>query len=1303
MTITPLKNERRSPPGMRIDELHPLKIEVTPTGTGVEPLPTSPLAMSQESSIKVTLSQTHGQPGSSVMVSGTVTPPPTSSDALVRILFRDCDFTTGLVEAPVGRNGRFSQVVAIPAEAEVGSRAIIIVGGRGIIIVGGRPVMTEAPFIVDPLPPSPIIGKVTIRLPNGQLRPEPGVRVSIFGRVTDRNDNLMPIIAETTTDSAGSFLANIPPNMDLSCGFAAAAKEGFSFEAASLNFQRRAKSDQSLSIVGKRFNPPGDLVPFDPSVVPMFAKYEKSARGSLSCELVDIGQFASMIGRGIPVSNSFAAVLPFVVPSGYTVHFVFSEQHGRLRATSTDGVRWIAGGADMSEFRASHSSITVHVEVSGEGVTKKFSPSLEFSVQDVPWFNDWMVQRKVKFNETARRYEFSATLPGSPAFSFNEPLNLPGITLDNSIGAGIPVTENLNLDGSWSGTARMILGVTLLGLNVADSLGLPYNQGPKKYYVSRSHAFKLDRVPVAPQLQGCADIPGLHYQAGGSFTIVGRRIGFGFFISAKICQGVLVEAESEVMRDLRTSLGFNLHLQSSLPITFEILFGPCGGEASISPKVDACVRVQCDTRPCRVTVGNGCGICYQLRTDLDYRIQCFGITIYKGRAGIGLLEWPRCIGNESSAEDERQAADVAPLSPTPTVASDGNGRALAVWIQDQSANPSTPDRRLYFSSYDGNAWSSAARLSQDRVLVEAPQVAFYGPSRAVAVWSQSKLSLQEALMSSPEAILTSGELYYALWDGRQWGRPAPITNDDLMDGAPSLAADPESGRMIVGWNRFNTSARPNQDPLALYYSSFDGTRWSAPALMDVNSTTQDSQLKVAFDRRGQAVAVWLRDADHDALTSADRQLVMSRLTGQAWSAPEAIPNLPAGAFSPSLAFDTKNNPILAFVVPPVDQATGAPTSGVGNQNALYAAYRRGAAWEVTPVGQKTYAERPTVKVNAENQAIIMYRQFGADATVHSSGDLAAAATDLNASSLQWATGYLTADGMTNWQVAFDIDQKTSKNFVVSVKQSPGGTGATNAEVAEALSLLAKGEHVEISEVVALGRNHQSLNSRAQAQSGPSIISRVVPYAVDLRVTPENFAASETHPVEGERVTITATVRNVGLKATPNQQPFTVKFYDGAASGGRLLHERQITTPLRFSASAVASFSYTVSRGGLQTITAVVDQENAVMESDEQNNTTPLTFGQMPPPMQLFVDPDPEQKVMSLGWSAPETKGIDHYEIFRSTTTGRDYEFVGETTATEFVDNLVRPGVTYYYVVIAVDVYGTRSVFSNEALAKLDRE
>jgi hypothetical protein len=285
-----------------------------------------------------------------------------------------------------------------------------------------------------------------------------------------------------------------------------------------------------------------------------------------------------------------------------------------------------------------------------------------------------------------------------------------------------------------------------------------------------------------------------------------------------------------------------------------------------------------------------------------------------------------------------------------------------VWVQDESADPEKPSPSVYYSFHNGTAWSAPARVSGENAVVGFPKVVFVAPPRGLAVWEQNKLSRDDADMSDGVTLLSNGELYYALWDGLSWSAPAPITNDQAFDAKPMLAADPSTARAMLVWLRVNQPSTSDQVmvPDGVYYTTFDGRQWSAPALIDPRSSGVDSQATIKFNQRGQAVALWVRDVDRDISTSEDRRILMSPFDGRAWTAPEAIPNLPAGTFTPAFAFDKDNTLIVVFVVPATNPETGRLASGDGSRSALYSAYRRGNTWEVVAVGQNTYAENPVV-------------------------------------------------------------------------------------------------------------------------------------------------------------------------------------------------------------------------------------------------------------------------------------------------------------------------------------------------------
>jgi hypothetical protein len=75
--------------------------------------------------------------------------------------------------------------------------------------------------------------------------------------------------------------------------------------------------------------------------------------------------------------------------------------------------------------------------------------------------------------------------------------------------------------------------------------------------------------------------------------------------------------------------------------------------------------------------------------------------------------------------------------------------------------------------------------------------------------------------------------------------------------------------------------------------------------------------------------------------------------------------------------------------------------------------------------------------------------------------------------------------------------------------------------------------------------------------------------------------------------------------------------------------------------------------------------------------------------------------VTLRWEASRSK-VAGYNIYRSTTPGRNYVRINTrpVEGPTYTDSTVESGVTYYYVVRAVDGNGQESVNSNEAPAKV---
>ncbi len=71
--------------------------------------------------------------------------------------------------------------------------------------------------------------------------------------------------------------------------------------------------------------------------------------------------------------------------------------------------------------------------------------------------------------------------------------------------------------------------------------------------------------------------------------------------------------------------------------------------------------------------------------------------------------------------------------------------------------------------------------------------------------------------------------------------------------------------------------------------------------------------------------------------------------------------------------------------------------------------------------------------------------------------------------------------------------------------------------------------------------------------------------------------------------------------------------------------------------------------------------------------------------------------VSITWTASSSTGVTGYHVYRGTTSNGPYTLVSSLgNLTTYTDNTVQSGVTYYYVVRAVDSTNTESSNSNQS-------
>jgi hypothetical protein len=1172
----------------------------------------------------ITVSPSSGEPGTVVTVSGRGYAGYTHAN----IMWSQSPGVQEIARStPLNPDGTFSTQVTIPRKFVAGPLALLAYSTKETNPPQVSPPVATSFIVVRP--PGMIAGRVT-----SNSAPISGAQVEARG----------PVTVTTTTSTSGDYtLANLPPGSYIVSVY----KTGYEVPApksATVESRKTTYVDfnlQATSAVG-------------PAVVRVIAHYN-GLQGN------DIGTFVSLPGLNVPVTNTFSAQLA----SGASAARVAFTLYNWTKEDTNGADGWSAQ-FNMSELPpGKHTLRVVAYNSAGQA-----GPSYEAFVHVLSkpaWLGQqWVLNDRATWEGDG--YLFTAIVPNNPRLRYQKNINLSYLgSLQNLFESDIHITERLKLDGRWEAEAKGVLNVTILNKQLVN----------QEYVVSPSKNVQLART-----IQGytfnystnlyqkkCTVYESVIWSISGVATVK-LSVDFGFNATLQITGNIRNDLSVE---EIRFIPGVTPYL--SLSVWADILLGVASAGATATPAFGFQLPVV--YRSGQVYLDNPC-----LHFSITARYwAAVNVWFWKQRWEWGpstIYSWSdpsNCYTRHASALQAQTAITVPSLFAAPSIATDGAGHAIALWIKDVDPNPDFTDPEVYYAYWNGVAWSAPQRLTNNERVENDPRVAFLAPNQAIAVWTQNKLGPSEAQnVTDLNQVLRAQELYYSLWDGTSWSPPSPITNDDRPDGLAALATDPARGKAMVIWVHDEDGDFQTRGDWEIYYSEWNGSNWSTPAPIGADSSSADAEVDIQYNSRGEAVAVWVRDHDADFTTNSDRHIVYATWNGSTWSAVTEPSGWPTGTLLPALAFDTGDNPLIIFTA----RGNGASGGdGLGNYDRLWSAYYRNSSWQVVPVGADTRAERPRVAINNQNQAIVVFRQFGEAGTVHFTGEVAAAVADLNQPDFQWnPTRFLSEDPSMDWQVAFAVDPTTMTTPYVHI---------LDVKVAS-----------EEGAMVGQNTTASTYKFRTMGSDGDNLYTLDLTYQPDLVVTTDDIAFSNSHPMNGTTAVITATVHNLGLREAAGG--FSVRFFkDDPSLPANLIGETVITSSMAFGVTRTVSIPW-IAEGGLHPIYVVVDAGEVITELNEANNMASRLIGEVPPPRLLSAVTELQGGTIGLSWVAPDTTDIAGYWIFRSTTSGTGYKLVGSTTATTFLDTDLINGVTYYYVVTAYDSYYTQSAPSNEASA-----
>ncbi len=276
---------------------------------------------------------------------------------------------------------------------------------------------------------------------------------------------------------------------------------------------------------------------------------------------------------------------------------------------------------------------------------------------------------------------------------------------------------------------------------------------------------------------------------------------------------------------------------------------------------------------------------------------------------------PWSFGNVPAGASLMMAAMDGPAGPDllawPNVAANAVGNVLLTRVVDADAAAGQVDPEIAYALRDaGGTWTALNPVAGNDLIESDPIGAFDGQGGAVVSWVTNTIAPALVETTEWDVYLETQEIHSSYWDGASWSTPQAVTSDARMDGGPEIAFHNGQGLML--WEHAGGAGSMELDGFELKYAVWDDTThaWSSPVAL-TNDTEGDWAPTVAFGPSGQAMAVWVHDADSNPTTAA---LHYATWNGSIWSVPAAVPiSSTEGVREPQIAYASTGDVLLGWI------------------------------------------------------------------------------------------------------------------------------------------------------------------------------------------------------------------------------------------------------------------------------------------------------------------------------------------------------------------------------------------------------
>ena len=512
-------------------------------------------------------------------------------------------------------------------------------------------------------------------------------------------------------------------------------------------------------------------------------------------------------------------------------------------------------------------------------------------------------------------------------------------------------------------------------------------------------------------------------------------------------------------------------------------------------------------------------------------------------------------GSEALARPGIQATDETLIAsnvfPESHPALAANGNVLLLWVHDDVSKPLMQGEEIFYSVYNGSTWSAPAGITDDDLQDFAPQVAFDGTGKAVAVWERNKV-VQTASSELNANYANAFEIAYAVWNGTAWSAPALLTSNSALDHSPLLVRG-NDGTLLLVWrqNPAGELIGTPDAPETLYWAVWGGTGWSSPQVLMSNAANVLDITAARHSGTTMGVAYTL-DTDGDLATSGDQELYLLLWNGSSWTAPTRLTSDGEPDNHPTLMYDASGRPRLLWL----------------KGQTLYALLNNLSG---TPV---------PIAVE-ESAAVLDYA-----ATQDRAGNLA----------LLWQGS--SEEGVDVFYSVYDqahdvfslVGQLTRDR---SAEKFMAPTFAPTGEL-----LMAYGKDAILTTTVTVSPTLVISNVVQFGQSDLYVLRHTL--GPDLALTAADILVEPDNPAPGTAAQVRVTVHNIGDR--PVENPAVSVYLGDPSSGGVLIGTATAGLTLRGGTTATVQVNWNVPPSGAPfPLYAVADPAGRVSEWDEANN------------------------------------------------------------------------------------------------------